>query len=756
MEDATRVSILGPIEVGTAGRRVPVAGIKQQSLLAMLALATPHAVSDDHLIDELWGDEQPANPANALQALVSQLRRLLGRDVVGRVGAGYVLRLAADDVDVTRLERLVEEGREAAARGDRPDAVERFRDAVALVRGPPLGDLADAWFARDALARLDELVAAANEGLVDAELAMGRHVEVLPLLVELVGRHPLRERLRVQLVLALYRAGRQADALQALRDAREHLLEELGLDPGPELQSLERAVLAHDPALAAPIALAPIAHDRLTLPAPLTSFVGRAHELDALEATTRTTRLTTVVGPGGVGKTRLVTELLRRTDGEVWFVELGPLTVAGAVAEAVAAGVGAPERAPSDGQPPPSPEQRAVERLRDRAAVVVLDNCEHVVAAVARCVLTLLAGCPRLRVVATSREPLGVEGERQFVVGPLPADESAQLFVERARAVQPYFTPDDDGNADLVELCRHLDGLPLAIELAAARAKTLPVPEITERLRDRFALLRRAQPTGTDRHDGLEAAIDWSYELLFDDERRTLRAFAVFAGGATLDAAERVCGPDAFELASRLVDRSLLVADTSRRAVRFVMLESLRAYGLERLVERGELRRRPRRPPRVVHRAGRGREPRHPGARPARLDRAPRRRARQPPRRAGLRRRARSDRRAAAGRLADPAVVVARPPAGDPLLVRGRPRRRPRRPAGRAGPGAGAGRPVGRAGEPRRHGRPLRRGPPPRAGRRRGAPARGARHLRRRRPRAGRRRDPRRAGVHADAPGLDG
>ena len=590
MEDATRVSILGPIEVDTAGRPMPVAGIKQQSLLAMLALATPHGVSDDHLIDELWGDEQPANPANALQALVSQLRRLLGREVVGRVGAGYVLRLAADDVDVTRLERLVEEGRDAAARGDRPGAVERFRAAVALVRGPPLGDLADAWFARDALARLDELVAAANEGLIDAELAMGRHVEVLPALVELVGRHQLRERLRVQLVLALYRAGRQADALQALRDAREHLLEELGLDPGPELQSLERAVLAHDPALAAPIALAPIAQDRPTLPAPLTSFVGR---------TPRARRAGSGHQDHAADHRRR--PRWRRQDPPRHGV-VAPHGRRGVVRRARSAHR---SRAPSPRRSPPVSAPRSEHRRtanlrrtrssapssasRDRAAVVVLDNCEHVVTAVARCVLTLLAGCPRLRIVATSREPLGIEGERQFAVGPLPADESAQLFVERARAVQPYFTPDDDGNADLVELCRHLDGLPLAIELAAARAKTLPVPEITERLRDRFALLRRAQPTGTDRHDGLKAAIDWSYELLFDDERRTLRAFAVFAGGATLDAAERVCGPDAFELTSRLVDRSLLVADTSRRAVRFVMLESLRAYGHERLVERGEL-----------------------------------------------------------------------------------------------------------------------------------------------------------------------
>ena len=253
--------------------------------------------------------------------------------------------------------------------------------------------------------------------------------------------------------------------------------------------------------------------------------------------------------------------------------------------------------------------------------------------------------------MTTSREPLGIEGERQVVVGPLGDDESAALFVERARAVQPMFTAGADGDGELVELCRHLDGLPLAIELAAARTKTLPVPEIADRLRDRFQLLRRTQRAGTSRHEGLEAAIDWSYELLFDDERRTFRRLAVFAGGATIEAAERMCGPDAFELASRLVDRSLLVADTAGRSARFAMLESLRAYGLQRLAEAGELDAARADHLRVVHRARRAGRPR---SRAAATSCAwlgpPRRRARQHPRRARLRRRARPGRRAAARR----------------------------------------------------------------------------------------------------------
>ena len=260
METTVRVSLLGPFEVRAEGRVTAVAGVKLQSLLAQLALAVPHAVSDDRLVEELWGDDQPANPANALQALVSHLRRLLGRDAVARLGAGYVLRLDPDLIDAVRLERLVEQARAASARGDHGAAAATFREAIGLVHGPPLGGLLDSWFARDAAARLDELVQAAHEGLVDSELALGRHADVVAGLVDLVARHPLRERFRAQLMIALYRSGRQADALQAYRDARQYLLDELGLDPGPELRALERSVLsATIRSLAAPIELTPSA-----------------------------------------------------------------------------------------------------------------------------------------------------------------------------------------------------------------------------------------------------------------------------------------------------------------------------------------------------------------------------------------------------------------------------------------------------------------------------------------------------------------
>ncbi|MET0460342.1 MAG: BTAD domain-containing putative transcriptional regulator, partial [Ilumatobacteraceae bacterium] len=590
---AVTVSLLGPVAVTRGGGALtPVSGVKLQSLLAMLALAVPHAVSDDRLLEELWGDDQPAKPANALQALVSNLRRMLGSEAVVRDGLGYALRLPPDAIDVVRFERLVEAARQASAGGDHSHAGCLYREARGLVRGESLANLADRWFARDASARLGELVLTAEEGLLDADLAVGRHVDVVPRALDLVRRHPVRERFRVQLILALYRCGRQADALQAYRDARQHLLDELGLDPGPELRAMERMILAQDPALAAPITMASPLAAPSTLPVALTSFVGRDEEMKAISGALRRARLVTLVGPAGVGKSRLALECAQRraADREVWFVELAAIADGRAVPEALAHAVGATERGAVDGAPATTPSERAVARLADRDVVVVVDNCEQVADAVAGIVLDVLRGCRNVRVLATSREPLHIDGEHQFVVSPLGADQATTLFVERARAVQPLLGSISDAeDGEIRSLVQHLDGLPLAIELAAARTKTFPVGEITSRLDDRFQLLRRARHGTMPRHDGLEAAIGWSYDLLFDDERRAFRRLALCSGGATADAVERLCGAGSVELAVRLVDRSLLIADTSGPVVRFRMLESLRAFGRARLVAEGEL-----------------------------------------------------------------------------------------------------------------------------------------------------------------------
>jgi predicted ATPase/DNA-binding SARP family transcriptional activator len=587
-EQTVGICILGVIRVRTDTGWTPVAGTKLQALLAMLALSAPHPVSSDHLIDEVWGDQPPSKPENALQAQISQLRRLLGRERVTHEPAGYALTVAPDAIDACRLDRLVTAGRAAATTGDHQAAAGSFAAAVSLVHGPPLRELVDHRFAREAAARLEGLALDANECLVDALLASGGHADVVERLRDLVHAHPLRERFHAQLITALYRCGRQSDALRAYQDVRTTLAEELGIDPGPELQALERAVLSHDPALAAPIELS-LAVTGAVLPVAMTSFVGRTTDIEQLQEAVAGARLVTVLGPGGVGKSRLALELATRLapTREVWFVELAPITDPLAVAEAIASALGARDHA-DDAEGFRAPDVRIIDRIRDRNPIVVLDNCEHVLEAAATCVQTLLVACPRVTVVATSRAPLDVVGERHHVVTSLSDDDAVALFAERARAVQPHFGATDADGA-VAALCHRLDGLPLAIELAAARTKTLPLPEITARLEDRFTLLRSTGRTGAGRHEGLGAAIAWSYDLLFEEERQLFRRLAVFAGGATVEAADAVCGHDALDLLTRLVDRSLLSADTSGATSRFRMLESLRAYGLDRLAEAGEL-----------------------------------------------------------------------------------------------------------------------------------------------------------------------
>ena len=298
-------------------------------------------------------------------------------------------------------------------------------------------------------------------------------------------------------------------------------------------------------------------------------------------------RLVTLVGPAGVGKTRLAAEWARRRVGTValYFVDLTPVT-ADSVGDAIATTLGTFEQDRSTGSAM-TPLDRVAERISGSDVWLFLDNCEHVAAAVAQCAFTLLTRCPGLRIVATSREPLDIDGEQLLAVDPLDVETASRLFIDRARSVQPLIDRVDE--ADISELCVRLDGLPLALELAAARTRTLPVPEIAARLRDRFDLLQSTRRLVDDRHHGLRAAIDWSYELLFEDERRTFRRLAVFNGGASVEAIAAVCGEDGFDVAMRLTNRSLAIADTSGRDARIRMLESLRDYGRERLVAAGEL-----------------------------------------------------------------------------------------------------------------------------------------------------------------------
>jgi predicted ATPase/DNA-binding SARP family transcriptional activator len=552
-----RFGVLGPLQVWSDdGNAVPVGGPRPRALLAVLLLDAGRVVGVERLVAAQYGDEPPPGAANALQTQVSRLRRSLPPGLVEYAGGGYRLAVEPGDVDVHRFARLTVDGRALLAAGRPADAAAALREALALWRGPALPDLPDG---RDEVARLDELRLTAVEDLVDADPG-GTSVADLQ---RLVAAHPLRERLRGQLMRALAAAGRPAEALVTYEDARRLLAEELGADPSPELAATYLAILrAEQPARRPPTAL--------------TSFVGRTRELEWLAAH-RDARLVTVLGPGGVGKTRLAFEAVAPGGPlggrEVCVVDLSP--VADQVAPAVLGALGVREAAFGGNL---DPVGRLVAAL-DRELLLVLDNCEHVVDAVAALVRTLLAECPGVAVLATSREPLGLTGETLLPLAPLGTDDAAvRLFADRAAAVRPGFVVGPANRAAVAEVCAALDGLPLAIELAAARLRQFTVGEIAARLstHDHFALLNRGDRTASARHRTLRATVEWSWDLLRPDERELARRFAVFAGGATLDAVVAVCDADENVLAD-LVDRSFVdVVDG-----RYRMLETIRLFCAE-------------------------------------------------------------------------------------------------------------------------------------------------------------------------------
>ena len=581
------IGILGPLEVTEAGRVVPVGGSKRRSLLTMLTINVGNVVTVDALVEELWRDDQPREVANALQTQVSQLRKILPAGAVVARAPGYVLDLDPERVDAVRFERLVVTGRKQLADGDMAEASATLRSALALWRGPALVDSQDLEMARAEAARLEELRQSAFEARVEADLAMGRHAELVSDLQAAIEDSPFRETLRAQLMLALYRSGRQAEALSEYQSVRRRFADDLGLDPGPELQQLEAAILRQDPALNparspigrdAPVDIGPVP---ARLPVSLTTFVGREDALAELRERVESHRLVTVTGPGGTGKTRTVLEFgaHAEVDDGVWFVDLivisDPQDVAAAVGRAFGVEPG-----------------EVTSYLSTRAPLVILDNCEHVLSGAAAFVTTLLTAAPRVRVLATSREPLNVGGEVQLPLAPLPIDDAVKLFEDRAVSVNPTFASEVDVVADV---CRRLDGLPLAIELAAARTKALPVGDIAARLDNRFSLLRTGSRSAAPRHQTLKALVDWSYDLLFDEQRALFEQLSVFPGGIALDAAEAITEAigleraETIDLIGALVDKSLLVRDGDASPARYRMLETLREYAHERLAAKGEL-----------------------------------------------------------------------------------------------------------------------------------------------------------------------
>ncbi|MFD5252077.1 BTAD domain-containing putative transcriptional regulator [Streptomyces bobili] len=593
--DLVRYRILGTTQaLRTDGTPVAVGGARLRALLTVLALRAGRAVPVDLLVEEVWAGDPPADAPAALQALVGRLRRAVGADAVASADGGYRLTAPPDAVDLHRFERLTADGLRALTDGDPAEAAVLLDDALTLWQGPALADLPDrtAEAARREARHLDAVRARHT-----AALALGHAERSLPELTALCDAHPLDESLQALRLRALRDAGRTAEALAAYESVRRLLADRLGSDPGPGLRALHTELLrpAEPPA---PVRRTPPPGN---LRARLTSFVGREGDIEALHGDLAGARLVTLLGPGGAGKTRLSQEAAESAgdvarDG-VWLAELAPVADPDAVAQAVLTavgaretvlyGAGAEEMRAAVAERLDDPVERLAEHCARRRMLIVLDNCEHVVEGAAHLVEELLKRCPELTVLATSREPLGVPGELLRPVEPLPEPAALRLLAERGAAARPGFRIDDDPEA-CAEICRRLDGLPLAIELAAARLRVLTPRQIADRLDDRFRLLTSGSRTVLPRQQTLRAVVDWSWDLLDEDERDVLRHLSVFARGCDLAAAEAVCGPAALDALGSLVDKSLVVAAPAPDGrMRYRLLETVAEYAAARLDESG-------------------------------------------------------------------------------------------------------------------------------------------------------------------------
>jgi predicted ATPase/DNA-binding SARP family transcriptional activator/Tfp pilus assembly protein PilF len=590
--------LLGPVEARRGEVVVPLGGPRQRTLLALLLLRPGRIVGVDELLDAIWYGEPPDGAATTIRSYISRLRAALGSAArIAGNSEGYSISVSPDAIDLLRFEGEVRAADAELRSGMWRAAADRLAPALALWRGRPFGDLADDGPLRLAADRLVELRIHALEQRVEADIRLGRSADLVDELEGLVGQYPYRERLWSQLMRALYHSGRQADALTTYQRARTMLDDQLGIEPSPDLQELEGSILRQE--------LDPIAAQGRTsnLPGEATPLIGREADIATLERLISSNRLVTLTGVGGVGKTSLALAVARAgtipsPDGQV-FVDLVPVADGTGVARAVMRALDVHERPSQD------VTEQLTSALRNAAVLIILDNCEHVIASAAEISEAIIRSCPDVRIVATSRMPLGISGEVEHGVSPLKApsssasidelrsSEAVRLLLERAYPGRTEPFADDTTLGAAARICRDLDGLPLAIELAAARARALSLSEIAGRLDDRFRFLVSWRRVSAGRHQTLKQAMDWSYDLLSPTDQVVFAQLSVFVGGFRLPAASAITRPEAtgedgaLDAVTRLVDASLVVAEPRGTATRYRQLETVRQYGANRLEEMG-------------------------------------------------------------------------------------------------------------------------------------------------------------------------
>ncbi|MBB2990076.1 putative ATPase/DNA-binding SARP family transcriptional activator [Mycolicibacterium iranicum] len=587
---STQFRVLGEVEAVVDGCRLDVGHARQRCVLAALLVDVNRPVTVDQLVDRVWADQPPSRARNALAGYLSRLRALLagGEVTINRSPSGYTLSVDEKAVDLHLFRHLAASARAA---GEPAEALEHFRQALDLWRGEPFAAMDSPWFADTRMSLAAERFSVLLDRN-DAALRAGRHIEIVAELESLRHLHPLDERLAGQTMLAQSRSGRQADALATYRQVRQQLVDELGVDPGPILRAVHQQILDTDQSPpAAPKKPVPQPVPRPpSLPRRPTSFIGRTDQLAAVSEAVLSGPLITLTGVGGVGKTRLALEVADRTVGR--FVhgasvcELAPVADGAMLGQTVAAGLGL------QANPELGVEGTVIEHLRGHHLLLVIDNCEHVLDSAAGFVERVTANCPEVTVLATSREPLTVAGERIIPIPPLPHDEATELFAERARAGRPDFDLDAEPVGAVAEICRRLDGVPLAIELAAARTRMMNSLDIARRL-DGLRLLSGNARGAHPRQQSVTATIDWSYRLLGDREQALFDRLSVFAGSFDFEAVHGVCADndvtedDTLEALTGLVDKSMVTIRGGATSTRYAVLETLRAYGRERLQHNG-------------------------------------------------------------------------------------------------------------------------------------------------------------------------